>query len=149
MNIALSAAAFIGFLAVTQSILNRNIAQSLGLAKAVLLNGVINSFMASIFLAISYKYSHKMPQIFDVSSRVSEIKWWYFLPGVFGFLIVAFYPYAIDKIGAAKVIVSVVASQVIVAMLFDYFLFKLEIGGWRYFGAFLVVIGVWLTVWKK
>ena len=67
------------------------------------------------------------------------------LPGIFGFCIIAGIPWAISKLGAAKVFVGIVVAQVTVSMLWDTLVDGKPLSWMRLAGALLAIVGVALV----
>ncbi len=142
MNPAFFVSFGLGTVAVLQAALNRRIATSFGLAPAIALNAVIVLLAAAGFLfAASRGWINAMgPQ-----TSFREIRLFWLIPGFFGFAIIAGLPWAIARIGALNVFVTVVAAQMVVSTAWDAIIEGVELSWTRVVGGLLAVAGAILA----
>lgn len=118
MNILYFAMAFLGG-AVTplQAGLNRRLGIGLGNPLyATIANFVIGGLtISSIVLALVLAGLVKMP------ARPGQTPWWCWLGGLCGVTFVFSATVALDKLGSASMIVSLIAGQMIVSIIMDHF----------------------------
>lgn len=137
---------FLGACAVLQGSLNRNSGQILGMSKAILINALVLLFLASsIFLLGKWK-PEALPALFRTDALTNNsLPWWFFLPGIFGFILVAGAPFSISKIGAVSTFVTMVAGQMVTSLLWDQFVTGRSADLYRICGALLTILGAFLT----
>jgi uncharacterized membrane protein YdcZ (DUF606 family) len=139
---AVIASFMLGIATVVQSGLNRQIAKDWSLNEVTLFNNLLVVGISLLaFIAAKY-FTTATPDIFRIKSVIPSLKWWAIIPAICGWFIVMFFPFAISKIGALKVVVIVVASQVICGMLWDYFVEGLSISGTKILAALLAFASV-------
>jgi len=78
-------------------------------------------------------------------ARASELRFYWFLPGVFGFLLVAGLPWAAHHVGTLRVFVGVVAAQMITSLAWDHFAESIPVTATRITGALLAIASVVLA----
>ncbi len=131
----------LGAAVVLQNTLNRETAYSWGLTKAVTLNAIIFVVLAGALWLWANFFPDSLPEIYRLKSATSLPSKWFFLPGIFGFLLVTLSPYCISQIGAAAFFLFLVCSQMIVSFLWDSFAQSIPISGLRVTGIFFALIG--------
>lgn len=135
----------LGAFAVLQGTLNRRVAELWGLAPTVALNtGVF--LVASMLMWFAVRSSpDRFPPIFRDRLDPSSFSWWFLLPGILGFALVAGIPWAIAKLGALQVFVGIVAAQMMVSVLWDAKFEQIPLTGSRVAGALLAIGAVVLV----
>jgi transporter family-2 protein len=112
-----------------------------GVHSTVLVNGVIVATLAALFFLVA----NQTP----IGRITSEIRPWIALNGLCGFIILTIAALTFPRIGAASVIVLMVAGQVVTAVAFDRLgilnLPQHSISIARLVGTMFVVLGVFLT----
>jgi drug/metabolite transporter (DMT)-like permease len=73
---------------------------------------------------------------------------WMVVPGIFGFYIIAGIPWAVSRVGAARVFVVIVAAQCAVSLLWDALVSGKPLTLARGGGALLALVGVALATWE-
>ena len=137
-------AVVLGVVAVIQAAINRQIALRWGLAPAATLNTGIATVVALIFLGVVVTLGSASFMI-QSSLRLSEFRWYWVLPGIFGFLLVAGIPWAVHHVGALRVFVGLVAAQMTASLALDHFAEGIPLTTTRAAGALLAVGSVVLV----
>ena len=139
----------VGAMTVLQGTLNRQMSESMGLGSAIFLNSVVVVALGSAFYALVRAQPGWLPTIFAGAPDVSKVAWWMLVPGIFGFCIIAGIPWAISRVGAARVFVGIVVAQLVVSLLWDALVAGQPVTLARGGGAALAVIGVILATWDR
>lgn len=135
-----------GFLGVLQNTLNRRFADSFGLPFALIVNSLVLFLISIVFyLYLRILPSERLSESLQISDRWRDLSWQNFLPGIFGFVIILVLPLCLEKAGATKVFVAIVAAQIICSVFWDYFFESIEIGMSRILGAALAILGAVLA----
>ncbi len=135
----------IGAVGVLQGTINRAVAGSIGLAPALTLNSILVLIIAGVFHGLVRWRPELFPELFHDRFALGELRLWMVLPAIFGFCIIGGLPWAISKLGAARVFVAVVMAQVVVSMLWDAVVSKQPVTLTRGLGAVLTIAGVALA----
>jgi transporter family-2 protein len=135
---------------VIQSSLNKSIAESKGLSTACVINGFMVVLFSFLVFIVSYFYPDYFLDIivFNKSNKLL-FKWWYIVPGLLGFLGIFILPLGVMKIGALPVFLGVIAGQVCLSILYDYYFQKMPFDTIRVAGAILTFTGAFLVSWKR
>jgi transporter family-2 protein len=139
----------VGAMTVLQGTLNRQMSESMGLGSAIFLNSVVVVALGSAFYALVRAQPSWLPAIFAGSPDLSRVAWWMIVPGIFGFCIIAGIPWAISRVGAARVFVGIVVAQLVVSLLWDALVAGQPVTLARGGGAALAVVGVILATWER
>ena len=135
----------LGVFAVLQGTLNRRVAELWGLAPTVALNTAV-FIVASIIMWLAVRSSpERFPPIFRDRLDPSSFSWWFLVPGLLGFTLVAGIPWAIAKLGALQVFVGIVAAQMVVSVLWDAKIEQIPLTANRVVGALLAIGAVVLV----
>lgn len=146
MAIALFLPFLIGALGVLQNTLNRLFAASLGLGAALLINGfVLAACSLSFYLALRFIPTDWLPAMYRPLPAPRPFAVYDLIPGIFGFLIVAAMPWVIQRMGATRVFVVIIAAQIIVSILWDRWVEGMEVSVWKIAGAALALAGTALA----
>lgn len=136
----------IGTLGVLQNTLNRVFATSLGLGSTLLMNGLVLAVCGILFqLGIRSFPSEALPEMYRPLAHPRPFVAYDLVPGIFGFLIIAAMPWAIQRMGATRVFVGVIAAQIIVSMLWDKWVEGISVSVWKVAGAILALAGTALA----
>jgi transporter family-2 protein len=119
MNWTILLPLLIGCFGILQGTINRQVATTIGMAQAALITNVGTVIICIGFYFFTKYFAHLFPDLFHIKAPITTYKWWYILPPIFGFLIVAGIPFAIDKLGAVKVTVGLIAAQMVTSILWD------------------------------
>ena len=137
----------LGAVAVLQATLNRQVAATWGLAPASVLNMLVGLAWAGAFLLV-VQAGRLDPELSRVEVRLGQMRWWWVLPGLFGFGLVTGLPWAVDKLGAQPVFVAVVGAQMVTSLLWDAYVEGVGVSAPRLLGGLLAVASVGLVSWK-
>ena len=136
---------FLGFLAVIQPGLNRQIAQLWGLSGTILLNSIIIAGLASILFLLVRQFPMVFPEIMRDKVSFTNLLWWYFIPGLCGLALLFGLPWAIQRIGALQVVVIFLSGQVCTSILWDIVVEQIPPTRFRILGALFALIGAALS----
>jgi transporter family-2 protein len=130
-----------GFCVCFQGTMNGHWHTKIGVHFTILVNGVVVAILTGVF----FLFANQTP----IDKITSEVRPWILLNGLCGFTILTIAALTFPKIGAASVIVLMVAAQLATAMAFDHFgilsLPQHPISTARLIGIAFVVVGVFLT----
>lgn len=141
--VALLAGAF----GVLQNTLNKQFATSLGLAWTILINGIVLCVCGvAFFFALRFAPAESLPEIFRPLPGARGLRAYDVLPGIFGFLIIASLPWVIERQGATRVFIAIIAAQLITSMFWDLLVEGSAVSGWRAAGAGLALAGALVAV---
>lgn len=132
---------YLGFVAVLQGGLNRLIGRQWGLAGAVFMNNLVFLAAGLTLFIMARASSHLLPEIFHDKGSFRNIQWWYAVPGLLGFSLVAGIPLAISRLGALKVFVGLVAAQMVASLLWDAMVEQVPLNAYRIAGAVMAAGG--------
>jgi len=110
----------LGAIGIIQGGLNRSMSNYIGLSWMLILGNVI-TLIICIALFFIVKAS---PSTFPDFVKVKELtfKWWFIVPGIFGFIFLSGLPLAIYKIGAVKATVGMIAAQMVTSVFWDIYI---------------------------
>jgi bacterial/archaeal transporter family-2 protein len=126
----------VGICTVMQGALNKRLATEWGLGWALLWNSLICAVLAGLLVAFN---------LYPGKINFVEMKWWHFLPGLFGFVIILLIPLSISKLGALNSFLILVCSQIIVSGAWDQIVEGISLSWTRLLGACLALLGAWLA----
>ncbi|MCC7402774.1 MAG: DMT family transporter [Bdellovibrionales bacterium] len=107
-----------GICIVLQGGLNRLSAGQFGLLSAVLVNALV-FVVFSLGLWIGARNGWlPVPESLGANS-IRDLRWWQYLPGLFGFLIVLLIPLSIGHLGAGLTFSLVIATQLVASFAWD------------------------------
>jgi transporter family-2 protein len=144
MSAALFVPVVLGVVAVLQAVLNRQIAREWGLGPAALLN-TLGALVLSVAFVVFCAVRGFRDGLYRVDFDFALFRVWWLLPGLFGFLLVAGLPWAVQRLGALPVFVVVVASQMVTGALWDRFVEGAPLSWPKALGALLAVASVLLV----
>lgn len=135
----------IGAMGVLQNTFNKKIGESLGVPLTLLINNIVLLGCGVSFFCIAKMIPKtSLPDLFQQKIPF-EVSWKYFVPGVFGYLIILTAPYAIQKVGATRVFIGVIVAQIVVSMLWDFFAESIPFSSTKIVGAGLALAGALLA----
>jgi bacterial/archaeal transporter family-2 protein len=134
---------FMGALGVLQNTWNKNIANEWGLIKTLHMNNIaLLGTGVLVWLSLKFVPESYLPEIYRNKPITDGIGLRHLLPGIAGYIIILGLPWAIQKVGAMRVFVAVVLAQLIVSILWDYFVESIIVTPTRIIGAILALMGV-------
>jgi transporter family-2 protein len=136
---------FLGMAAVLQGGLNRQIAGPWGLAAAALFNTLVLLAAVGALLAVARLRPAALPELFQVRGALAQVRWWWILPGLFGFALVTGIPFAISRLGAFPVFVGILVGQMITSLAWDALLEGRPLTAARLCGAVLAIVAAVLV----
>lgn len=135
---------YLGFAAVLQGGLNRQISTDWGLPPTVLANAVVLLVCAGIvFLAT---LSAAPESLLAHRQFLANLSLRQLLPGLLGFSIVFLIPYTIAQYGALNVFLGLIAAQLFASGLWDYWFEGQGLNIYRLTGAGLAGLGAWIAL---
>ena len=140
MNLNILIPLAIGTIGILQGAFNRSMSSSIGLTRAALLGGIITLIICTAFYFVVKAYPNSFPEF--IRLKPMTFKWWYIIPGIFGFCIVAGLPYTIYKVGAVKTTVGLVAAQMTTSVLWDTFVEGIHLSATKGLGVLFALISV-------
>lgn len=148
MNWSILLPLFIGCFGILQGAINRVISTHIGVAQAALITNIGSTIICVFFYMFARAYSNLLPELYHVKAPLSTYKWWYVLPPLLGFMIIAGIPFSIAKLGAVKVTVGLIAAQMITSVVWDLCVEGVTINLMKFIGivfAFLSVTFITLS----
>lgn len=139
----------LGAIGVLQAALNKQMSTSLGVASMTLIGSFVTLIFAAIlYLVVKLSPGH-FPEFFHLKAPLHQIKWWYFIPGLFGMMFVAGLPYGFYKMGAANFITGLIASQMVAGVLWDLTVDNIPLTKVKLLGMALALASVLVLNWSK
>lgn len=135
----------IGAFGLLQGALNRQISTHVGVTHATLITNMGTVLLCVIFYITVKTFPNILPPMFQLRVPLSEYKWWYVFPPLFGFLVISGIPYAIANFGAVKVTVGLIAAQMIVSVLWDLFVEGIGLNTFKLIGLTFAALSVIFT----
>ena len=112
-------AILVGMCGILQGTVYKHMSIEIGLVHAVLIgNAMVLSMNVLVFVLVQ-KFPQHFP-LFMQAKDTFDFKWWYLLPGCFGMIAVAGMPYAYYKIDTVRVTVTIIATQMLTSVMWDY-----------------------------
>lgn len=139
----------LGMIGILQGGLNRQIANSIGVAQATLISNFVTVLICISFYLIVKTWPAFFPEFFKVKAPLTTYQWWYIFPAIFGFMIVAGLPYAISEIGAVKVTILLIVAQMMTSVLWDIFVEKIPMTTMKTLGMIAAMVSVALITLSK
>lgn len=135
-----------GVVAVLQGSLNRRVAANLGLPLTVLLtHGVALACACGLWLWLRAAPS-TLPSLFQSSQSPARVEWWYFVPGIVGFLFVCGMPLAFARLGVYQSLLLLIVSQLCLGLAWDRVVEGRSISSIQLLGAGIAVAGASLVL---
>ncbi len=138
----------LGAAAVMQAALNRQISTQWGLAPAVFLNSLLLVTAGLTCFLLVRSMPESFPAFMRDRGSFQNFKWWYFLPGFFGFCLVAGIPFSIHKVGALKTFVALIGAQLVTSLIWDAAVENMPISLYRVLGAGMAFFGALLATFR-
>jgi bacterial/archaeal transporter family-2 protein len=147
MSMALLVPLFLGIAAVAQVTLNSRVAGQSGLPTAAVINMTVGITLAASFATWSV-WRGSGAGLYRFQLEPSAMRWWWVLPGVFGFSLVVGMPWAAQKLGALATFVALIGAQMVAGMAWDRWALGTPLTVPRVLGAAFAMAGVALTAWR-
>lgn len=135
----------IGFMSVLQIALNKQVSQQYGLASVLMVNTVVMLVVAGALLLAVICLPGRFGTFLAGSDVNFQFKWWYLLPGLFGFGVIFGLPYCMNQIGALAVFIIFVTAQVLASMFWDSLVDGMPVTTTKIAGAVIALVGVILV----
>lgn len=136
---------FVGLATVLQAGINRSIGTAMDLNLAVFLNSAMVLVISGSFYFVARLIPERMSPLFSPqpvdASKLASLGWKIILPGLCGFCIVVGIPWAMTKLGALKVFLFMIGSQLIFSSLWDYVVEGIPFTTKRILGALITLVG--------
>ncbi len=144
MGLAISL--LMGALGVLQNTLNKQYASSIGMPWTILVNGITLCTCGILFFfALRLLPAESLPEIFRPVAGARGLRPYDVLPGIFGFVIISSLPWVLERQGATRVFIAIVAGQLVVSLLWDLFVEGSAVDARRAAGAGLALVGALLA----
>lgn len=146
MNLVWTVPVLVGVAVVLQGGFNRQVSTQWGLGATVLANGIVFLFVSALVWAVVKVRPGILPREFlppETSGTVAA--WRVLLPGIFGVVIVTGLPWAIARLGALGAVLILLATQLVVSLVWDARVEGIGVSPLRVAGAGLAVAGAWLA----
>lgn len=122
---------------------------SLGVASMTLIGSLVTLIFAAILWMVVKMAPGYFPDFFHLKAPLHQIKWWYFIPGLFGMMFVAGLPFGFYKMGAANFITGLIASQMVAGVLWDLTVDNIPLTKVKLVGIALALASVLVLNWSK
>lgn len=139
----------LGVIGILQGGLNRQISNTIGVAQATLISNIVTVLICIAFYFFVKSFPQFFPEFFRIKAPIATYQWWYIFPAIFGFMIVAGLPYAIAEIGAVRVIILLVAAQMLTGVAWDYWVEHIHLSPQKFLGMVAAMISVLLITLDK
>jgi len=139
----------LGGCGVLQAGLNRQIGKQWGLSTAIVVNAGILMIVATAFWILCRRFPSSFPENFHSRIEGSVPKWWFCVPAVCGFALVAGLPSLIPKLGATGVFLGMVVGQMCFSLLWDRWVEGAAVDPRRVVGAALAMAGLVIGSWGR
>lgn len=136
----------VGMSIVLQGTLNRSSTFHLSLASMILLNSTVFFILSAGFWLLT---KVNVLSGGNLPSDPSNLQWWQFLPGIFGFVIVLCTPLAIKHLGANITFAIVICTQLFVSMVWDAMMSKHVPSTMSLAGVFIMIVGLGVLISGK
>lgn len=148
MNTALIIPFMIGVIGILQGTINRQMSTEVGLATALVFGNIITLVVSIVFYYYVKLNPASFPEFVLPKAMFTNFQWWYILPALFGFFILAGLPVAIFKLGAVKVTLFLIAAQVLTSALWDHFVENIEVTPYKIVGLILAMMSVAISSFR-
>ena len=109
----------IGLCQVCQAGVNRHISKHIGLPAASVLNNVLGCSCAVLVYFVEDSSKESLPDAWENRGNFSDMRWWWVLPGFFGFFIVVSIPWGIARMGAFRMFATMIAAELVAGLAWD------------------------------
>lgn len=132
----------VGLAIVLQSGLNRVIAESRGLALALMINAILVAALTGAFLL----WAQRSPSAPAFLRGTMGWQWWYIIPAICGFVITLGIPFALSRMGAGAVFALIIATQLLGSLAWDVVVEHRALGLAKLAAAALTAVGALIFV---
>lgn len=140
----------LGAMAVLQTGMNRRLAQDTGLAQAALVSNLMTVLLCVVLYLVASSQTSPLPDLYKVKGQpLWQIKWWYFVPGLCGAMLVAGAPFALHKLGAVTFFICFIVAQMVFSAFWDVQIMKIPLHSLRILGIGLALVGAVLAALKN
>ena len=147
MSSALLVPLVLGAVAVLQATINREVARTWGLAPTALLNMTVALVASAVFLGYCV-WRGDSGGLLRVNFDASDVRGFWLMPGLFGCALVLGLPWAVARLGATSVFVSLVGAQIVTSAAWDWLAAAQGLSPQRLLGAVLAIVSVVLANWR-
>lgn len=134
-----------GAFAVLQTGINKIMSETWGFSSALLLNGLVFLVFNFILFGLVWAQPRWFPSGYLLQGQLSDFKWLWVLPGIFGFFLVMGLTVASQKIGAVPTFVISIAAQIIVSITWDTLVDSKPVTMMKLTGAVLTFAGAFIA----
>ena len=139
----------LGAVGVIQAALNKEMSAKLGVASMTLLGSFVTLIFAAILYGLVKMSPNHFPDFFRIGAPLTQVKWWYIIPGLFGMMFVAGLPFGFYKMGAANFITGLIASQMVAGVLWDLNVDNIPLTKMKILGMALALSSVFVLNWSR
>jgi uncharacterized membrane protein YdcZ (DUF606 family) len=137
----------IGALGVFQNTINKKLSEVMSLPMALVVNNIILlGCSVGFFFLVKFLPDSALPELLREKGSWQAGGWKIILPGIFGFMIIAGAPWAIEKAGATKVFIGIIVAQIVASILWDQVVENIPASPVRIAGAVIAFLGALLAV---
>ena len=145
MNWIYSVPLLLGIAAVVQGGLNSRIVDRLGISLMTVLNSATLVATSFIIYGLFKLTSEPVPEDLALPDGPPSILWWYLVPGVLGYMLVAGIPWTIGHMGATKTFLILIAMQLVASVAWDHFFEDTPVNAIRILGVIVAFSGAFLA----
>lgn len=131
-----------GIVAVSQATLNRILTKTYGVSISILINSfILMSLSIALFLLTKSSFNKLIPDIFLSKDPSLNISWWYFLPGLCGFILITGMPIFITHFNTFSLFIGMITGQLIASLCVDILANGDSFTWQKGIGALLAILG--------
>jgi transporter family-2 protein len=134
---------------ILQGTINRQISEYIGVTQATLVGNIATVIVCILFYVLVKNFEGSFSPLFHIKAPLTTYRWWFVIPAIFGFMIVAGMPWGISQLGAVKMTVLLIVSQMITSVLWDYFVEHLSINIYKGLGIIFAILSVIMVTISK
>ena len=145
LNWIYSVPILLGIAAVVQGGLNSRIVDRLGISLMTVLNSVTLVATSAVIYGLFRLSSAPVPNDLAMPEGSPSVLWWYLIPGVLGYTLVAGIPWTIGHLGATKTFLTLIAMQLMASVIWDHFFEDSPINVTKVLGVVVAFVGALLA----
>jgi transporter family-2 protein len=138
----------VGMAGILQGGVYSKLSKEIGLTQGLLIGNALVLLISLVLVFAVSKYPSAFPEFFRLKAPLSAFKWWYLLPGIFGFIIITGLPAGMVNLGAIKTTVLILVAQMITSIVWDVSVEKLPINTMKSLGLIFSIIAVACTLYS-